>query len=624
MANDPTDKQMPALAKLATLEEKKMADGDYASSEEYLPGSDGVTLHEFKTLRHVSDRHPYHAWLVVIVEFAERWTYYGTTNVFSNYIRAGLPPGSTTGAVVDPAHRADGVAGTYFGSDAGLLSQHQPTGALGMGQQKSFAIRTFNTFWVYFTPIIGGIIADTMLGRYKTIMLSSFICLAGHIILVGSASPPSLAHPQGALGGLIVSILIMGLGAGFIKSNVSPMLGEQYSFSRLRKETLDTGEVVIISPNVTLQSAYMYYYAAINFGALGAISASFLARDHGYWAAYLVPTCLFLIVPIVLAVGKKGYVTTPPRGSVLLDCLRVIKMASKGRWSINPARTYRNFKAPDFWDSAKPSYYTDADRPAKLHWDDEFVGEVGRTIQACLVLLYFPIFWLCYSQIDGNLATVAAGMRLDGSPNDLIQNLNPLTLIIFIPIFDKLIYPGMRKLGWNFTPIKRIFVGFLTVGLAMVYAAVLQHFIYAKSPCHDNLPSECETLEEYPNPAPINVWVVSGPYILVGIAEIFASITSLEYAFTKAPKRMKSVVTAFAQFQSALSAALNFALTSLNVENRFTWLFGSFAVAAWITGFVFFWSFFKLDQQEAELNQIGLGERRGYDDEKPPVIETGA
>ncbi|KAG8849940.1 hypothetical protein FRB91_009480 [Serendipita sp. 411] len=325
----------------------------------------------------------------------------------------------------------------------------------------------------------------------------------------------------------------MGLGAGFIKSNVSPMLGEQYSFSRLRKETLDTGEVVIISPNVTLQSAYMYYYAAINFGALGAISASFLARDHGYWAAYLVPTCLFLIVPIVLAVGKKGY-------------------------------------------------------------------------------------------IDGNLATVAAGMRLDGSPNDLIQNLNPLTLIIFIPIFDKLIYPGMRKLGWNFTPIKRIFVGFLTVGLAMVYAAVLQHFIYAKSPCHDNLPSECETPEEYPNPAPINVWVVSGPYILVGIAEIFASITSLEYAFTKAPKRMKSVVTAFAQFQSALSAALNFALTSLNVENRFTWLFGSFAVAAWITGFVFFWSFFKLDQQEAELNQIGLGERRGYDDEKPPVIETGA
>lgn len=67
-----------------------------------------------------------------------RWTYYGTTNVFSNYIRAPLPPGSTTGAV-DAAHRANGVAG-----------------ALGLGQSKSFSIRTFNTFWVYTTPIIGG------------------------------------------------------------------------------------------------------------------------------------------------------------------------------------------------------------------------------------------------------------------------------------------------------------------------------------------------------------------------------------------------------------------------------------------------------------------------------------
>ena len=37
----------------------------------------------------------------------------------------------------------------------------------------------------------------------------------------------------------------------------------------------------------------------------------------------------------------------------------------------------------------------------------------------------------------------------------------------------------------------------------------------------------------FPNPAPINVWVISGPYILLGIAEIFAEITAFEYAFTK-------------------------------------------------------------------------------------------
>ena len=95
------------------------------------------------------------------------------------------------------------------------------------------------------------------------------------------------------------------------------------------------------------------YYAAINFGAVGAISASFLARDNGYWAAYLLPTCIFLLVPGVLWFGRKNYIHTPPRGSVLVDCARVIKMASRGKWSLNPVRTYRNFKAADFWEPAK-------------------------------------------------------------------------------------------------------------------------------------------------------------------------------------------------------------------------------------------------------------------------------
>lgn len=102
-----------------------------------------------------------------------------------------------------------------------------------------------------------------------------------------------------------------------------------------------------------------------------------------------------------------------------------------------------------------------------------------------------------------------------------------------VPLMDKLVYPFLRKRGINFSPIKRIFTGFIVAGIAMLYAGVLQHFIFKESPCHDNQPSECLTAAELPNPANINVWIVSGPYILVGLAEIFASITSLEYAFTK-------------------------------------------------------------------------------------------
>lgn len=79
---------------------------------------------------------------------------------------------------------------------------------------------------------------------------------AGHIILVGTSVPSSLAHPNGALAGLIVAIIIMGIGAGSIKANVSPMIAEQYT-GKLRKKTLPSGEVVIISPALTYQRIYM-------------------------------------------------------------------------------------------------------------------------------------------------------------------------------------------------------------------------------------------------------------------------------------------------------------------------------------------------------------------------------
>ncbi|KAJ7917768.1 peptide/h+ symporter protein [Mycena leptocephala] len=535
--------------------------------------SDGVTQHDLATLRHVRDRIP--------------------CNLYNNYIRAPLPPGSVDGSVAR-ADRAIGVAG-----------------ALGRGQEKSFAIRTFNTFFVYVTPFIGAIIADTKWGRFKTICVFTAVIFLGHIILVASATPASLQHPDTALGLLILAIFVMAVGAGSIKSSVAPLIADQYT-GTMRKETLPTGEVVIVSPSLTIESIYLYFYMAVNLGSTGAISASFLARDNGFWVAYLVPTCVFAAVPIVLFGCRKYYVVTPPRGSILLETFRVIGVCLVARWSWNPIATWRNITRSGFWDPAKPGSYKAGEIPAYITWDDEFVGEVHRTVEACKVFLFFPIYWLCYSQIDGNLGTVAAGMRLNGTPNDLIKNLDPISIVIMIPIFERFLYPSLRKVGINFSPIKRITAGFLVAALAMVYSAVLEKYLYDRSPCDNDQPSACTSADGEPNAAPLNVWIVSGPYILVAISEIFASITSLEYAYTKAPKRMKSVVAAFSAFQTALASALNFALTAVNVEQRFEWLFASFAITATVFAGLFYWTFRDLDKRETELNLIGTGERDGF------------
>ena len=69
------------------------------------------------------------------------------------------------------------------------------------------------------------------------------------------------------------------------------------------------------------------------------------------------------------------------------------------------------------------------------------------------------------------------------------SNVNPISIILMIPLFDHIIYPALRSAGINYTPIKRIYTGFLVCGLALLYSAVLQKFVYEKSPCHDSHPS---------------------------------------------------------------------------------------------------------------------------------------
>ncbi|KAG6825129.1 hypothetical protein H0H93_001129, partial [Arthromyces matolae] len=62
-------------------------------------------------------------------------------------------------------------------------------------------------------------------------------------------------------------------------------------------------------------------------------------------------------------------------------------------------------------------------------------------------------------------------MTTNGLPNDVLSNLDPFALIIFIPICDLLIYPALRRAGINFSALKKITAGFVTGSAAMVWAA---------------------------------------------------------------------------------------------------------------------------------------------------------
>jgi len=231
------------------------------------------------------------------------------------------------------------------------------------------------------------------------------------------------------------------------------------------------------------------------------------------------------------------------------------------------------------------------------------VEEVRRGFKACSVFVWFPLYWLAYGQIVNNLTSQAATMVTHGVPNDVINNLDPLTLIVCIPILELFIYPSLRKRGINFTPIKRITAGFFTGSAAMVWAAVVQHYIYKNNPC-GKFVSTCTSADGDPVTSSLDVWIQSGSYILIAISEIFAIITGLEYAFTKAPKNMKSIVMAVFVFMASISSAIAEALIPLSRDPHLVWNYGTMAVLSGMGGIFFWFSFRRLDAENAKLDNI--------------------
>ncbi|KAK9491068.1 POT family-domain-containing protein [Lipomyces doorenjongii] len=524
-----------------------------------------ISDHDLRTLRHVADRLPAAAWLVAIVELCERFTYYGITGPFMNYMQnapGGLRPG-----------------------------------AIGLGQSKASALNYFFQFWAYVTPILGAVIADQYWGKYKTISVFAGIYVVGLLIIFATSLPVAIDHGA-SLGGLITAMIVIGFGTGGIKSNVSPLIAEQYTNTKRYIKELKSGERVIVDPAVTIQSLFMIFYLCINIGSLSAIATTELELHVGFWAAYLLPFAFFFIGIVALIIGKPFYVKKPPRGSIVPTAFRILWIAA----------THRKMVA------AKPSYRSEHGLSA-VPWADHFVDEVSRALIACQVFVVFPIYWLVYGQMVNNFVSQAGEMNTHGIPNDIMQNINPIAIIIFIPICDSFVYPYLRRIGIPFKPITRIFFGFLFGTIAMAYAAIVQHLIYTSGPCYE-YPLACDASSGGQIPNDVHVAIQTPAYFFIAMSEIFASITGLEYAYTKAPTSMKSFVMSMYLLMNAFGSALGIAISPTAKDPDMVWTYTSLAIVTFFCGCFFFLIFRRFNKDEDVLNSLdneGLDELIEHD-----------
>ena len=202
-------------------------------------------------------------------------------------------------------------------------------------------------------------------------MIFCFIHITGLLVLLLTSLPVALENGAG-LGGCIAALILIGLGTGGIKANVSPLIADQYIRRKMAVQTTAKGERVIISPAATIQRSYTIFYGCINAGCLSMLATPYLERDVGFWTAYLMCTLVFFIGIGILVFGRKKYVHKPPTESIITDAFRIIWVMVKNR----------NMDAPKQATKAKTG------EP----WGPHFVDEVKRALVACKVFTFFPLF----------------------------------------------------------------------------------------------------------------------------------------------------------------------------------------------------------------------------------------
>lgn len=313
------------------------------------------------------------------------------------------------------------------------------------------------SFLVYFFPVFGAMIADSWLGKFKTILYVSMIYAVGNIILALAATPP-LDIPATEFS--MVGLVIIALGTGGIKPCVSAFGGDQF---------------VLPQQELQLASFFSMFYFSINAGSLISTAITPILREDVhcfgqescYTLAFAIPGILMIISIVIFALGRPLYKIREPQGNVVLKVSKCITNALK-------VKSKSEVKKDHWLDHSEEKY------------GKQLVEDIKATLRVLVLYLPLPVFWALYDQ-QGTGWTFQA-RRMNGDIGfytilpDQMQVVNPLLVLIFIPLFQYAIYPAMAKCNFLTSPLKRLGSGGILIALSFLISASISLALEGQSP----------------------------------------------------------------------------------------------------------------------------------------------
>ena len=336
----------------------------------------------------------------------------------------------------------------------------------------------------YTVPFLGAIMADWFFGKYKVILWISGLYCVGHLLLSVYDTDLDMFR---------LGLILIAIGAGGIKSCVSANVGDQFNESNKH----------------LLSKVYSWFYFSINAGsALSTLLIPLIYATYGPKWAFGIPGVLMAVATLIFYLGRKRYVRIPPTG-VRKDNFVFITLYALSHF-------YKREKGQALLDIAKERF------------NAEKVEDIKAAYRVIGVFCFIPIFWAMWDQNLSEWVLQAGKMDRHVFGYELlpqqVQTVDPFFLLLLIPIFNYLIYPFVERMGIKATPLRRIGGGLVLMAFSFVVIALVQTGID-----HGSHPS---------------IWWQVFAYVFLAAAEVMVSVTCLEYAYTQAPKSMKSTMGA--------------------------------------------------------------------------------